>query len=192
MNASFRRGALRAGKVDLPRKPDEEYDLPDTERQLREAFEAFRHALQTMLEDEARASVKRSLARLQGEGGPFSISDAQVEVSITGLTVAAQGSSPPRQRAPRSASSSTSRGRGSAPKRRRGATSTGAARGGVREALLASFDKPGAELTIGQLGSRLEATGVKSTANNVHQQLRRLVQAGEIKRTGRGIYTRTA
>src|SRR3954451_4558916 len=62
---------------------------PKIEQELNAAFESFRAALQGLLEQEANASVQRALQRMGEDGGPFSVSDAQVEVSVTGLTVAA-------------------------------------------------------------------------------------------------------
>jgi hypothetical protein len=156
------------------------------ERQLNEAFKSFRQALQSLLEEEAQTSVQRALDRIAKEGTPFSVSDAKVEVMVTGLTVAA-GDAAAAPTAKRASTAPPKRTRTSdSSSRRRG----GRRRGGVREALLASFDKPGAELSIEDLGTSLQEQGVQSTSNNVHQQLRRLVQAGELTRAGRGIYKR--
>jgi hypothetical protein len=161
-------------------------DKPDRpEDQLREAFGAFRTALQVMLEDEARASVENAVDRLAGQNGQFTVADVEVEVTVVGLTL--------QSREPRQASATSKRRttrtevsrRAPARARRRGA------RGGVRQAILDAFGgEAGGELTISEVSAAVEALGVTTTTNNLHQQLRRLVQAGELDRAGRGRYRR--
>jgi hypothetical protein len=152
---------------------------------LREAFDAFRTALQLMLQDEARASVEQAVDRLAGQHDQFTVADVQVEVTVVGLTLQSGDTGP---------ASAAGRGRTARPEvsrnaparpRRRGA------RGGVRQAILDSFGpERNAELTISDVTAAVEARGVTTTTNNLHQQLRRLVQAGELDRAGRGRYRR--
>jgi hypothetical protein len=151
---------------------------------LREAFDAFRTALQLMLQDEARTSVENAVDRLAGQNDEFTVADVEVEVTVVGLTLqsrdvgqasAARQKQIARREAPEKASPGPRRG----------------ARGGVRQAILDSFgSQTDAELTISDVSAAVEARGVTTTTNNLHQQLRRLVQAGDLDRAGRGRYRR--
>jgi hypothetical protein len=172
-----------------PQLPDIEVSLPARsprpEDQLREAFDAFRSALQLMLQDEARASVESAVDRLASQNDEFTVADVQVEVTVVGLTLqsrdAGRASSARQKRSAR---------RQSPQKAPRRATRRGA-RGGVRQAILDAFGlEKDAELTISDVSAAVQSQGVTTTTNNLHQQLRRLVQAGELARAGRGRYRR--
>ena len=166
----------------MPRNPS-----PDVQQQLQGAFVEFRDALQKLLEDQAQQSVADTLQHLSKQGGPFRVQDAQIEVVIRDLTVAASDQptavvassrNASKARAPRTARRSrTTRGRG------------GAQRGGVKEAVLTAMG-PGEELGIADFETRLQQAGINTTTNNLHQQLRRLVQSAAIERCGRGRYRR--
>jgi hypothetical protein len=151
----------------------------DVQQQLQEAFEAFRDALQQLLEEQAQQSVADTLERLAKEGGPFRVQDAHIEVVIRDLTVAS-GQSAATAVAPR---------RTQAPPRARRSRRAGQRRGGVKEAMVAAIGAD-EEVGIADFEQRLKKAGVTTSTNNLHQQLRRLVQAGEIERSGRGRYRR--
>jgi hypothetical protein len=159
------------------------------EKQLRDAFDAFRSALEVMLQDEARASVEKAVDRLAADSDQFTVADVQVEVTVLGLTLQSKDVGGAAQTRPRQATHrATAKAHQPARRNRRPA-----ARGGVREAILAAFvDDPAQEMTVSELGSAVESLGITTTTNNLHQQLRRLVQAGELDRAGRGQYRRPA
>jgi hypothetical protein len=142
---------------------------PDLQRQVDETFEAFRRSLQAMLAAEARMHVREAVARMEGRPGGFRIEDIDVEVVIRDLKLTA-GTAPPRDA-------------GAARRRRGGGTSA------VRQALLAAFTET-EELDTPRLRAILDQRGIDASVDNVHQQLRRLVQSGELERVGRGAYRR--
>ena len=156
----------------------------DLQRQVNESFEAFRRSLQEMLSAEARRSVDLTLASIRSEGGPFRIEGVEVDVVIRELRLAADEPAPDGE--PRGRRPSRSRRPSGAAKaggdRRRGP------RGNVRAALLAAFTDPDVSLDTGTLRRMLEENGIAASTANVHQQLSRLVQSGELTREGRGVY----
>lgn len=156
----------------------------DLQRQVNESFEAFRRSLQEMLSAEARRSVDLTLASIRSEGGPFRIEGVEVDVVIRELRLAA--AEPGRAATPSVRRSARGRRASGGPKaggdRRRGP------RGNVRAALLAAFTDPDRSLDTGTLRRLLEERGIAASTANVHQQLSRLVQSGELTREGRGVY----
>jgi hypothetical protein len=157
----------------------------DAHRRLAQAFESFEASLQELLTTEARASVDQALERLSLATGPFRINDVQVDVVVRSLSVEAApahaGTAPrPRRK---------SRPR---PARKAGAKARGAGRppGPLRSALVETFTATDAELDTQAVRASLDARGVKATNDNLHQQLRRLVTAGVLERSGRGRYRR--
>jgi hypothetical protein len=164
------------------------HDRADLQRELTDAFDAFRAALRQALEAEAQRSVNDAIERLSSAGGPFRVVDAEVEVVIRRLSLSAQDdvSGP----APASASA-----RHSSPRRaRRTATRAAASAGGrgaVREAIIATFAAGGGEMTTEDVHAALTQRGVRTSVENLYQQLRRLVQAGELTRPSRGRYRRS-
>jgi hypothetical protein len=156
----------------------------DTHRRLAEAFESFEASLQELLASEARASVSAALDRLSHTTGPFRINDVEVDVVIRGLSVeAATAHTPERTERPR---------RKRPPARKRAAKPRAAGRppGPLRSALVDTFATADGELDTQAVRALLDARGVKSSSDNLHQQLRRLVAAGVIERAGRGRYRR--
>lgn len=157
----------------------------DLQRQVNDAFEAFRRSLHEMLTAEATQHVDSTLERLGGERAPFRVEDARVEVVIHDLKLVAADPDDPGRSKP----SAKNQRR---PRRTKPQAATGARQprtGSVREALLGLF-ADGSQLGTTELRERLETAGVKTSDDNLHQQLRRLVQAGELRREGRGIYRR--
>jgi hypothetical protein len=155
-------------------------------RQVNESFEAFRRSLQEMLSAEARRSVDLTLASIGSEGGPFKIEGVEVDVVIRDLRLATAGaaSDPTGRR--------SARGRGAARPGKASADRRRGPRGNVRAALLAAFTDPDVQLDTSTLRKTLEDTGIAASTANVHQQLSRLVQSGELTREGRGVYRRAA
>jgi hypothetical protein len=147
-------------------------DRPDLQRELADAFDAFRAALRQVLEDEAQRSVKATIERLGSAGGPFTVVDADVEVVIRRLELSAGAHEGARSAA---AKAPAPVGRG---------------RSAVREALIATFATADAEMTADEVQSALARRGVETSTDNLYQQLRRLVQAGELVRPSRGRYRR--
>jgi hypothetical protein len=158
--------------------------------QLADAFGAFRDALQATLQVQAQRSIDAEIERLGREqaGTDFRVLNATVSVQVQDVTVAS--SVPAARPRPRPAAQSRARRRRSGGKP---AAASGPAasrrRGAVADAVIAAFSGA-SELTVGQLHEHLEASGVESTVNNLHQQLRRLVSAGILERAGRGVYRR--
>jgi hypothetical protein len=168
-------------------------------QQLHESFESFKEALQGLLTDEARRSVDHAVERLSGEIGTFQLDNVTVEVvindlklsAVTGVGAAAKPA--PRPLAPRRASPATkTKAKAKPSSRRAGAAPAKRGRpvGGVRLAIQAAFDEPGTELSTDGVRDALKVAGVTTSSDNLHQQLRRLVQAGSLTRTGRGQYAR--
>ncbi len=152
---------------------------PDLQRELNQAFDAFRVALQQMLEAEAQRAVEAAIGRLSSEGEPFKVLGADVGIVIRELklTTGGEAKAAPARRArsaPRAAS-------GRRP---------GRARGAVREGLIAAFASSDREMSADDVREALAQRGVKTSTDNLYQQLRRLVQAGELTRVGRGRYVR--
>lgn len=164
----------------------------DVQQQLNDAFESFKTTLQELLTAEARRSVDGAVERISSEVGTFRLDDISVEVVIKDLKLSTpQGASAgakPAARARRAPARRTS-GRSSA---RKSATpgKRGRPVGGVRLGVLAAFGGPEADLSTDDIRASLQSAGVKTSTDNLHQQLRRLVQAGELTRTGRGRYAR--
>lgn len=155
----------------------------DVEQKLGQAFEAFECTLREMLTEEARRSVDGTIERLSHVEGPFRLRGVEVEVVIRSLSVetADHGESRarPRPQGRRSASKSRTQSRGRPP-------------GALRTAILDAFGAEDASLSTDDLRGHLRAREVEAKPDNLHQQLRRLVQAGELDRTGRGTYRRAA
>jgi hypothetical protein len=153
----------------------------DTHRRLAEAFESFEASLQELLASEARASVSAALDRLSHTTGPFRINDVEVDVVIRGLSVEAASEHtterPRRKRRPAIKRAAKPRAAGRPP-------------GPLRSALVDTFATADGELDTQAVRALLDARGVKSSSDNLHQQLRRLVAAGVIERAGRGRYQR--
>lgn len=142
------------------------------EHDIDQAFEAFRTSLQQTLEDAARRTVESELERLQQASATFVLEEVDFTLTIQNLRVA---SSP---------SGSPIRSTGAAPRSPRGKRE---GRGKVRPALLAAFAAH-AELDTDELRAELASSGIETSEANMHQQLRRLVQSGELSRVGRGRY----
>jgi hypothetical protein len=164
----------------------------DVQQQLNDAFESFKTTLQDLLTAEARRSVDGAIRRITGEAGAFRLDDLTVEVIIKDLKLShldarAAPSSDNGSPAPRARPAKPPARRKSAlpPKRGRPV-------GGVRLGVLATFAGVESDLSTVEIRDRLQAAGVKASMDNLHQQLRRLVQAGDLVRTGRGRYARTA
>ncbi len=163
------------------------------QKKLSQAFQSFESTLREMLTDEARRSIDGTLERLSHAQGPFRVHGVEVEVVIRHLTVeGAQGADghgvPARSR--RAVAARSRPGRERAALKRSG--TRGRPPGVLRRALLEAFDADQSELTTDALREHLDAHGVKTNADNLHQHLRRLVQAGELQRTRRGVYRRDA
>jgi hypothetical protein len=168
----------------------------DVQQQLNDAFESFKSTLQDLLTAEARRSVDGAIKRISGEAGAFRLDDVTVEVVIKDLKLTnvdarpsasadrGTGAAAPAPRA-RPAKPAARRASGLPPKRGRPV-------GGVRLGVLATFAGVDSDLSTVEIRDRLQASGVKATTDNLHQQLRRLVQAGDLVRTGRGRYARTS
>jgi hypothetical protein len=172
--------------------------MPDpsavVQQQLNDAFESFKSTLQDLLTAEARRSVDGAVERISGEIGNFRLDDISVEVVIKDLklsatqgTAAATTSARPRRSAPASRTPARATRRKAATPGKRGRPV-----GGVRLGVLAAFAGPEPDLSTDDIRASLQAAGVKTSTDNLHQQLRRLVQAGELIRTGRGRYAREA
>lgn len=166
-------------------------DRSDLQRELTDAFDAFRATLGQMLEDEARRSVEATIARLSSQGGPFKVVDADVQIVIRRLELSAeaQGATGAPEAGVRRRHASPQRARARRARTTRGASRAGG-RSGVREALLETFAETDAEMTTDDVQGALTARGVKTSTDNLYQQLRRLVQAGELVRPSRGRYRR--
>jgi hypothetical protein len=158
-----------------PMPPDRQ-----THRKLTEAFASFETSLREVLTHEARRSVDGAIERLSLRSGPYRVSDVQVDVLIRTLSVEsvhAESEPPPRRK----------RVRAPAPKR---TAARGRPPGPLRTALLAAFSVADGDLDTQVVRELLDERGVQCSADNLHQQLRRLVAAGEIERAGRGLYRR--
>jgi hypothetical protein len=151
-------------------------DRPDLQRELTDAFDAFRAALRQVLEDEAQRSVTATIERLGSGDGPFRVVDADVQVVIRRLELSADAAESDRSAA--------------TPRARRAPAPSGRGRSAVREALIATFATADAEMTADDVQAALARRGVETSTDNLYQQLRRLVQAGELVRPGRGRYRR--
>jgi hypothetical protein len=151
---------------------------PDLQRELNQAFDAFRAALQQMLEAEAQRAVEAAIGRLSSEGEPFKVVGADVGIVIRELKLTTGSEA---QAAPARRRRSTPRSTGRRP---------GRARGAVREGLIAAFAASDREMSADDVREALAQRGVKTSTDNLYQQLRRLVQAGELTRVGRGRYVR--
>jgi hypothetical protein len=175
--------------------------MPDpsavVQQQLNDAFESFKTTLQDLLTAEARRSVDGAVERISGEIGNFRLDDISVEVVIKDLklsstqetpaTAPAKASARPRRATPaRRTTTRATRRKDATPGKR------GRPVGGVRLGVLAAFAGSAPDLSTDDIRASLQAAGVKTSTDNLHQQLRRLVQAGELTRTGRGRYARAA
>jgi hypothetical protein len=166
----------------------------DVQQQLNDAFESFKTTLQDLLTAEARRSVDGAIKRITGEAGAFRLDDLTVEVVIKDLKLShfdAGATAPSGAEAPTEASRTRA---AKPPARRKSALPPKRGRpvGGVRLGVLATFAGVDSDLSTVEIRDRLQASGVKATMDNLHQQLRRLVQAGDLVRTGRGRYARAA
>lgn len=152
----------------------------EVERKLGQAFEAFESTLREMLTEEARRSVDGTIERLSRSEGPFRLRKLEVEVVIRSLKVEAahrdSGRARPAVQSRRKAPKRGSQGRGRPP-------------GALRTAILDAFSG-GASMSTEELRHHLDAHKVQAKPDNLHQQLRRLVKAGELDRIGRGMYRR--
>jgi pyruvate/2-oxoglutarate dehydrogenase complex dihydrolipoamide acyltransferase (E2) component len=161
---------------------------------LHKSFESFKEALQGLLTEEARRSVDDAVERLSGEIGTFQLDDVTVEVVINDLKLSTVNGAGPAKPAPRpTAARRSSPAAKTKPSPRRPSTvpaKRGRPVGGVRLAIQAAFDHAGSELSTDGVRDALKAAGVTTSSDNLHQQLRRLVQAGNLTRTGRGQYVR--
>ena len=158
----------------------------DAHRRLTEAFESFEASLRDLLTTQARESVDQALDKLSLRTGPFRINDVQVDVVIRGLNVEAtqEHGKGVSRRYPEP-------GRKRSTKRARSRRSTvGRPPGALRSALIDIFADTESELDTDALRAVLDARGVKTSTDNLHQQLRRLVTAGILERVGRGRYRR--
>ena len=151
----------------------------DAPASLPEAFAAFEAALRASLEEEARRSVAAALKRFEHESGPYKVNAVEVDVVIRDLNVTLGGNTgdtrqaaPKRVRRPKAAAK---RALGRPP-------------GALRAALLQLFASPDTELDTAEVRRRLGELNVSTTDANLHQQLRRLVGAGQLERVGRGVY----
>lgn len=154
--------------------------------EIEDVLAAFEKALREALEDGARESAAAMLDTLSVGGGPFVVSDVEFDVVIRNLTVKAAAASTSHKESTRARKR---------PARSRAAVSAGPAKPGrkpgpVRSAILDVFSEGGAELDTAALRRGLDERGVVTSADNLHQQLRRLVTAGELERKGRGLYQR--
>jgi hypothetical protein len=157
------------------------------EHQLDEAFGSFRDALREILTAEAQRSVDGTIQRLSRQVGTFQVEGVDVQVVIRDLRIATGDSThvSPRTPARRPGPAQRPKKRAAKPTGRRGG---GRPVGPVRLALLAAIEADRRDQTVEQLRERLEAQGVAASIANVHQQLRRLVQGGQVVRAGRGVY----
>ncbi len=163
---------------------------PDPRQQLNEAFERFRAALTEHLEREARESVNGAMAALGVDDGPFQLQDARIEVVVHDLTLTARdapvpAATPEKPSSRRKAKAKSTGKRSTNAPARRGRTP-----GPVRAALLALTEEATSALSTEELRTGLASRGVQASADNLHQQLRRLVQSGQLEREGRGLYRR--
>jgi hypothetical protein len=155
--------------------------------QVEASFEAFRESLQQLLAEQAQRSVDDAVKDLAKQSAPFRVEDVKVDVVIHGLTLrsSGQGAAAPARRTPaakprRRTSTAPAKGR---PKR---------SRQSVRAALEEIFASASGPLDTDAIREQLESRGVRATPDNLHQQLRRLVQAGVVSREGRGVYRQQA
>ncbi len=137
---------------------------------MADALKRFETALRDVLQGEAQRSIDAALRRLPA--GPFNVRDVEFDVVIRNLTLESRGSAPARASQP-------------GPARRR----RGRPQGAVRTAIIASFEGD-VELTTNDLRERLRDIGVRTSDDGLHQQLRRLTMAGQLVRSGRGVYRR--
>lgn len=159
-------------------------DADGTHKKLADAFASFEQSLRETLEAEARGSVDEAVKRLSMTSGPFRVSDIQVDVTIRNLSLEATSGPAERKR------SSGVRKPAAKPRPRNTTGTRGRPPGAVRASILNAFGDSGAELDTGALRAALADDGVKTSAGNLHQQLRRLVLGGELERSGRGLYRR--
>jgi len=149
------------------------------------AIAEFREGVQRILESEAQKAVDNVIARLNSPSGAFEVKSATVEILVKDVEItpatrraaAKRGRSRPAKRAAR-------RGGGGAAK------PGGRPPGQLRTTLLDHFGAPGTERGTTEIQQLLDEHKVKATPANLHQQLRRLVDAGELTRSGRGRYKR--
>lgn len=171
---------------------------PGVQQEFSSHLDAFkdnvRETIERAIADAAQRSAEGVAEGMKGSDiGPFRVEDFQVEVVVRGLRL--------------TDASASGGGTAEAPKRkpaarrkpakkpaRRPASASSAKRGrpvgGVRLALLSAFDSVDGELSTEEIRAALSQQGVETTTDNLHQQLRRLVQAGELARVGRGRYGR--
>jgi hypothetical protein len=144
-------------------------------QQLADAFSAFEERLRTVFAAEARQAVDAAAARMATTDGAFRIADIEIDVVISALTVESgsrRGPAKPRaRRAPRKGA------RGRPP-------------GALRGAIVDAFSEDGTQRTIDEVRAYLDRVNLQASTDNLHQHLRRLVQAGELERSGRGLYRR--
>ena len=140
----------------------------NSDSEIADALARFETALRDLLHDETQRSLDAALSRLPA--GQFGVRDIEFDVVIRNLTLET------RPTTANGAGASRTRGR---------------PHGSVRAAILACFDGHGdGELTTGGVRAQLQAAGVATSDDNLHQQLRRLTHAGELVRAGRGRYRR--
>ena len=181
-DALLAQGNLRAGVAGIISIMARKKESGGNALDIGTAFSSFEEALQQLLTEQAQHSVDQALADV-GRTSAFQIEHAEVEVSIRGLTVSSRERSlsarapSPRKRLAKRAAKSRS-------------AATGRPAGPVRAALIAALDQAPEAVTAQSLGEQLKRDGVEATTGNLHQQLGRLVKAGEIERAGRGLYRR--
>jgi hypothetical protein len=167
----------------------------DPQRELSAAFAAFTESLKAALTAEAQRSVDGAIERLSLTAGPFRVQDIELEVVIRNVSVTTQAAAESGAREARPAATKPAAKRRSAARRsgaksgaRTGTRGRGRPVGALRRAILEEFADADARLTLDDLRDRLAKRDVKSSDDNLHQQLRRLVTAGELSRVGRGVY----
>ena len=151
--------------------------MAKTEEQLNRALAAFEAALREAVRDEAARSVDGVINRLSA--GPFRVKAVEFDVVIHNLTLETESGRPSKRRPSPAAPSG--------PKRRGGRPP-----GALRSTLLQIFSETSEPFDVDALREALAQRGVQPTDDNLYQQLRRLVQAGECARAGRGRYQRAA
>lgn len=162
--------------------PDEE---TNAQERLIDAFSSFERTLQDMLTAEARRSVDGAIQRLSATSGPFKLNGVDVEVVIRGMSVEA---ATPAERGSKRTAKSAARKPKARARAKRASSGRGRPQGALRGAILEAFKSPEDDLSTGELREHLQRRQMEASDDNLHQHLRRLVQAEELKRSGRGRY----
>jgi hypothetical protein len=164
----------------------------DQSRALEDAFAQVRATLTEILTKEAQASVDGTIERLKVDLGQFELRGVDVEVTVRGFELASSGAPGPSAGTSRSKAARKRSATKKAARKTRDTVRRGRPDGPVRTRLLEVFATEDEPLRVDQLRARLVEGGVEATADNVHQQLRRLVQSGALERAGRGLYRKAA